>query len=158
MCDKRATDGLAATPRHSLAGRAEPAILATNMLLLLGDPGAAVDEYERFLMAAVDSPTFLDERAKEAVERRLAEARAALYAKQATQATQGNSGVAHDAATVDKWYTFSWVGKIFDETLEETNVNVCCTARPKKSAKRPPVRFSYVGEAEVRASVTTTQL
>lgn len=66
-----------------LSGSAWPAILATNMLLLHGEPDAAIVEYERLLETALGHPNFLDEADKAAVQRRLQETRA-LVASMAT--------------------------------------------------------------------------
>jgi tetratricopeptide (TPR) repeat protein len=66
-----------------LSGSAWPAILATNMLLLHGEPDAAIEEYERLLETALGHPNFLDEADKAAVQRRLQETRA-LVASMAT--------------------------------------------------------------------------
>jgi hypothetical protein len=45
------------------------------MLLLLGQPSAAVEEYQRLLDAALEHPYFLSDADKSAVEQRLQEAR-----------------------------------------------------------------------------------
>ena len=64
-----------------LCGRSGPAILSTKMLLLLGQPSAAVEEYQRLLDAALEHPYFLSDADKSAVEQRLQEASAPLRAR-----------------------------------------------------------------------------
>jgi hypothetical protein len=48
------------------------------MLLLLGQPSAAVEEYQRLLDAALEHPYFLSDADKSAVEQRLQEASALM--------------------------------------------------------------------------------
>jgi len=112
-----------------------------------------LDEYERLLLAADEHAGFLDERAHEAVERRLAEARNALKSKEAVarfapasatkRAADGKKGHGKLVTTNhDKWYEFAWFGKLFEQ--EDVQVGFCCTARPKAKGARTEVRFSRV--------------
>ena len=75
-----------------LSGSAWPAILATNMLLLHGDPDADIEEYERLLETALEHPNFLDDADKAAVQRRLQETRALVASMTASEFTMPMPG------------------------------------------------------------------